>query len=414
MTSLATDNFNRADGGLGANWTTITGTSAPRIASNAAASASNNTDSGAFNNTQTWPNDHYSSVRISTVASQNDGGPIARAQAGSYGFYCVVNTGSAYTLYAVSAGNWVQIGTKATSDWATNDIVTVLPSGTTIKVLVNNIVVITATDSAWSSGSPGFFQYDGTLRFDDWEGGNLTNFNYFTPKVLTSIASAADAQTYTTSSISPAGNSLLLMAVQPANTANPPPGEPTIGGTLSATWTKVDTATFNTIASPKARLSLYYTQLGASPGSGTVSVDFGATAGGCNLVIEQLTGHNANNPVTANKGQSTVDSSTSTGVTLSALASTLNLVYQCASRDGAARLNPATGFQEFYDASQATPAYNLETAWATNKTTATAGPISGSAAIAVIAVEINEATVGLIDDGPLMHGRSTIMCPIGV
>jgi hypothetical protein len=69
---LATDDFNRADAGLGANWTTITTSSDPQIRSNvvedlAVAGASAN----ALYTGISWPDDQYASLTILTLNTGN-------------------------------------------------------------------------------------------------------------------------------------------------------------------------------------------------------------------------------------------------------------------------------------------------------------------------------------------------------
>jgi hypothetical protein len=60
------DDFNRADGGLGANWTTITGTGAPQIVGNLVqpVAVGGATGSQSLYTAITWPNTQYARCRV--------------------------------------------------------------------------------------------------------------------------------------------------------------------------------------------------------------------------------------------------------------------------------------------------------------------------------------------------------------
>jgi hypothetical protein len=161
---------------------------------------------------------------------------------------------------------------------------------------------------------------------------------------------------------------------------------------------KIDTITFDTTGTPVARLSLYYAQLGANPGSGTVSVTFPATVHGCNFHIDQVTGQNTSTPVrTANTNKAAANAVNFISANLAPLLSALNATYATASRDGNAPIDTWAGATELTDAGHTAPTHRLNTAYKINDTTASASQGSGTADYAIIAVEIMEASVS---EGP--------------
>src|SRR5579863_1167033 len=58
------DNFNRANGGLGSNWTTMTGTNAPQISSNLLQPGTANTVNAAFWTANSFANDQYVQAKM--------------------------------------------------------------------------------------------------------------------------------------------------------------------------------------------------------------------------------------------------------------------------------------------------------------------------------------------------------------
>lgn len=78
---LVSDNFNRADGGLGTNWTTITAKLAPAIVANAVQRNTTATPSSqALYTGIAWPNNQQASITVTTLTSGSIG-PIVRGTA---------------------------------------------------------------------------------------------------------------------------------------------------------------------------------------------------------------------------------------------------------------------------------------------------------------------------------------------
>lgn len=158
-----TDDFNRANGGLGANWTTATGSNAPTISSNKVTTG----DGGfnvAFYSGVTWTNDHY--AQVVAAGGSDFGGPTVR----------VTNNSNYYQhLTRQEAGTWsvdkVVAGaatTLASGSYAGGSATLKLTiTGTAWQAFRNGSSVGSGTDAALASGKPGLRVRSATV--DDFE-----------------------------------------------------------------------------------------------------------------------------------------------------------------------------------------------------------------------------------------------------
>jgi hypothetical protein len=92
---------------------------------------------------------------------------------------------------------------------------------------------------------------------------------------LTSGSETDDLDEYTTASISPTGNRLILAAIRTTYLApDTNPGTPSLSGN-GLTWAEIHTIIFNTgSGQTRQRVSLFRA-LGASPSAGVVTIDYG-------------------------------------------------------------------------------------------------------------------------------------------
>lgn len=101
----------------------------------------------------------------------------------------------------------------------------------------------------------------------------------------------ANQASYTTGTITPTANSLVLYGIHSVRSVSPP-AVPTVTSNtgLNVTWTQVETIPFNPISAPISRGTLFRA-LHASPGSGTTTIDFGAvTQERCAWIIAEFAG----------------------------------------------------------------------------------------------------------------------------
>jgi len=196
------DDFNRADGGLGSNWTlgttgTLTGAAIAVVSNQAKASGSTGaTNGGAYWNSGSISADQYSEIQVPSLPPTAYWvGAIVRADSTMGNHYLAIyfNNGGTYTiaLYKMISGTWSQIGSNYTSFTATaGDIMRLSVSGTTLRIKLNSTIVITQTDSAISTGRPGIATA-GTVVMDNFNAGDSSSGTLFavtmTPIKLTGL-----------------------------------------------------------------------------------------------------------------------------------------------------------------------------------------------------------------------------------
>jgi chitodextrinase len=180
--AAAGDNFNRADGGLGANWVRPVPASEQTltIASNQVTPNIDNAHCYAYWTGNTFSQDQYSQVQISNVGPWN--GVIVRAQSTIDRFYMAFVFGANdYRLYLRKDGLYYSLSTGSTETWVAGDIVRLEASGLNpvqLRLLRNGNSVLSYTDTTENliGGSPGIGIYSPSgdhLAIDNWEGGNL-------------------------------------------------------------------------------------------------------------------------------------------------------------------------------------------------------------------------------------------------
>ena len=177
----ASDDFNRADGGLGANWTEpLASQNNLVIVNNQVTPDIEDSHNYAFWSADSFSQDQYSQVRISTVGPWN--GVIARAQVGIDRFYMAFVFGpNDYRIYLRKDGLYYSLTTGSTETWVPGDIIRLEAAGLNpvqLTLLRNGNPVLTYTDTTENlvGGSPGIGIYSPSgyhLAVDDWEGGNL-------------------------------------------------------------------------------------------------------------------------------------------------------------------------------------------------------------------------------------------------
>jgi len=172
LRSATYDNFNRANGGLGANWTTAYGT-AFAIASNQVTAT--NSGQGAFWSATTFSADQFSEANVSPASGF--AGPTVRMVAPGNGYICLeqFNSLGIFKLTTGNAGSALASSAPTTSAF---DTVRLEVSGNSLTCRMNGpsgASIITASDATYSSGSPGFSTFVTGAAVDNWNGGNLNS-----------------------------------------------------------------------------------------------------------------------------------------------------------------------------------------------------------------------------------------------
>lgn len=200
MTQLASDNFNRADGGLGTNYTNVLGTTFGVTGSKAVVSALG-PDAMVFYNAVAAPNDQYSEVTLGspTSSAANHGyGPCVRCSAGTNGVRLVAG-GAGYALDKYVGGVHTDISTPlATTTFVAGDRVRLTFTGTILSMTRNDTAFgTTYAETSLTSGGYGF-GFSGTDGAGGsillWAGGNLLSVIAKIRKTLVAIGARIGAR----------------------------------------------------------------------------------------------------------------------------------------------------------------------------------------------------------------------------
>ena len=171
------DDFNRANGSLGASWTAVSD-GALSITSQTVVGTS--ATAGDIRIAETYNSDQSSQIQL--TSTQLSGGqwvgPSVRTQNGGQNTYLGMyfrNSGSPQLrLYKRNAGTWIQLGSSYNSGaLPAGTTLQLSAAGSTISFLQNGVTRITATDTSISGGAPGIMTY-GKAKADNWVGGGAT------------------------------------------------------------------------------------------------------------------------------------------------------------------------------------------------------------------------------------------------
>jgi hypothetical protein len=173
-TGPGTDDFNRANGGLGPNWT-ATSDGAMAISSQMVTGTVGST-TGEIRTAESYASDQFSQVEV--TSTQLTGGqwigPAVRmqssGQSGYLGMYFWNSGSPEVRLYKRTGGSWAQLGAYSSGSLAAGTKLKLMAVGNTISFLVNGVQRIGVSDSALTGGAPGILAY-GNATVDNWAGG---------------------------------------------------------------------------------------------------------------------------------------------------------------------------------------------------------------------------------------------------
>lgn len=182
--SVATDNFNRANGGLGANWESLNSIDGGEveISSNVIGGA----NTGAFAVSRwvgagTFSDDQYSSLVFLETdfgVSPYGMGVVARASGDTdttrdY-YYFFANSNDTYVLGKVVNGTNTNLATGSRT-WVDGERIEIECEGTTIRGMVDGVSVASVTDASLTTGKPGVLGSGDSFvaTGDDWDGGDI-------------------------------------------------------------------------------------------------------------------------------------------------------------------------------------------------------------------------------------------------
>ena len=179
-TPTASDNFSRADGPLGANWTDISD-GAMAISSGTVIGTAGRVTGDVWN-ANTFASDQFSQIQL-TSAQLTGGqwvGPAVRVQNsgqdGYVGFYYWNNGSPELMLYKRASGSFDQLGSTYNSGpLAAGTQLQLEAVGSRISLLLNGAQVISASDSSITGGAPGIMAY-GSAQAGSWSGGDVVSY----------------------------------------------------------------------------------------------------------------------------------------------------------------------------------------------------------------------------------------------
>ena len=175
-TGAASDNFNRANGSLGANWTDMT-VGGLAISNDAVIGTQSAGNSGDIYTGTTFGSDQSSQIQVTSTPLGGGQwiGPAVRAQNGGQSLYVGIYWGNngnpELELFKLINGGWTQLGSAfASGTLAAGTELTLSVTGSTLSFSENGVVEITATDTSLTGGAPAIMAY-GTSTAGDWVGG---------------------------------------------------------------------------------------------------------------------------------------------------------------------------------------------------------------------------------------------------
>ena len=168
------DDFNRANGSLGPNWT-ATSDGAMSIASDQVVGTAG-ADSGEIRTAETYASDQYSQITVTSTPLSGTQwvGPAVRMQDNGQDAYVGLyywNSGSPeMMLFSRSSGSWNQLGSYSSGALPTGTQLRLEAVGNTIAFLENGVQRIAVSDNSFTGGAPGIMA-SGAATADNWSGG---------------------------------------------------------------------------------------------------------------------------------------------------------------------------------------------------------------------------------------------------
>lgn len=204
----------------------------------------------------------------------------------------------------------------------------------------------------------------------------------------------------TTASVTPSSNALELLTVYSRTGISTNPNQPTVTGN-SLTWVAIATVIYDDSSSSRRRITLFRA-LGASPSSGTITIDFGGQAQtDVGWSLDQATGTDTSGTngsgaiVQSATNLDTGTSSTSLTVTLSAFGDSNNATFGAFSAGGSEVQTVGSGFTQLSNRVLASANISGLTEWKTANDTSVDYTVAAGEQMGGIAIEIKMAAAAV-------------------
>jgi len=176
MTVLATDTFDRTDGGLGSNWTAYYAGGGGTIVSNEAKAGVSTDSRGSYYNAVSFPDDQYSKITIGGTLGSGDFWSVGVRLSGGTttdGYYCSADSANWY-ITRFDNGTGTDIANNV-STFAVGDVVECRAVGSLISLYKNGSLVGSKTDATYTTGAAGLGWYNNNVTATTWEGGDFSS-----------------------------------------------------------------------------------------------------------------------------------------------------------------------------------------------------------------------------------------------
>jgi len=188
MQQFATDNFNRPDGPLGSNWTTVMDSDNPPSIGNHLAESTYNRTRALYYGGISWTSDQYAEAQVVAQSNGSLGPAVRMNTAGNFYAGTVSSLGSgtanAYILLDVNESMAV-IASAGGLTVLPNDYIQLSITGNvlTLTDVTNSTTLLTVSDSTLPAGYPGFYIGGTGSYLANWSAGVST-----APPALTTLA----------------------------------------------------------------------------------------------------------------------------------------------------------------------------------------------------------------------------------
>lgn len=210
---IATDAFTRSNGGVGANYSTPTGTTEVQVVSNTAQGPTDATTYVSSWSADTFDNDQWAEADVTLGGTSSEGAVYVRLATGGaftgYGFIWDTAASGTYRIVEVTAGSEANIGSTSTGVGTTGTKTLRLEVvGTALTAYVDGVEVLTTTDATITAGEPGIGMYrssGATATLDDFSAGDWTTPSgdaTATPSVVAATTTVPAPTVTATSSVS--------------------------------------------------------------------------------------------------------------------------------------------------------------------------------------------------------------------
>lgn len=210
---------------------------------------------------------------------------------------------------------------------------------------------------------------------------------------LTNSVTTTNANSYTTASITPTANHLILAWIMNSDTTNP--ATPTLAGN-GLTWVQITTVSSQVVSGQYKRVTVFRA-MGASPTSGTITITASSSTGAGWDIQDwsgiDTSGTNGSGAIGVSNTNS-ASAATSLTVTLSSFNAKLNATAMAIATSANARVTQENGYTEVSDAGYSSPTTDFATEYLLSADT-TPSFTFASAGVVGAAVEINQATTSI-------------------